>query len=325
MWQGLVVAAGAVSTPYSYNVCSLYLVTPTSRVCLSFLEIEVDSAPVTPPFVYNNQCASVLLTSYIPVLILGFSMQIVLCFIMPLLLSQLGRYIDLSKIIHNRIIKGIIWPEFWLNSDDSDVLSRNQARLAKHPTSLLNPKSILCFDVLNNMMIMLTFGLCSPILAVAVACTVVSKMIVLMLMVGRFAYILRSDDANDSTHFAMIALAKVHFPLIEVLKESFWLILWTSALFFSFVCWDVASDDVGWLKSIWIPIVTTGYPLVLWLVAISVNMFRDSQFPRRDDCEEEKEIEKGNMRGTDMIELLPLDDAARTSAMMTNNPIHRGM
>lgn len=239
---------------------------------------------------------------------------------MPLVLTRLGKWLNVSEFIHHKILKGIIWPEFWVNSDDDyDLASRNQVALEKDPTIVLNSKSILCFDVLNNLMIMLSFGLCSPILAVAVTCTVVSRMNVLMLLIGRFTEALRSDvdDDKESVHYGLVALCKIPFPLTEVLKQSFWMIVWTSALFFSLVCWDIAGDEVGWRESVWIPMVTISYPLMLWLIAMCVK--NRGTLLGCDDCGGEDENMMGNnTRNTD-LELSPLPlpspslDAAATS------------
>ena len=62
--QGLLVQADAVSTPYSYESCNLFYVLRGATICLNRATAEVESAPVIPPFAYNNQCSSVLLTSY---------------------------------------------------------------------------------------------------------------------------------------------------------------------------------------------------------------------------------------------------------------------
>ena len=150
--QGLIVEADAVSTPYAFAACDLYLFLPDRdfRVCLEWGQLEVESAPVTPPFVYNNQCASVLLTSYLPVLILGFSIQILVSVLLPVILNRVGEWLGLVDIIH-----GILWPEFWLRSEESES---HVIKLERNPSIMLNSKVILCFDILNNVMILLSFG-----------------------------------------------------------------------------------------------------------------------------------------------------------------------
>ena len=118
-------------------------------------------------------------------------------------------------------------------------------------------------------------------------CVVVAKMNMLMLLVGRFAAVLSSDDNSGSMHFALAALAKVPLPVNEVLKRSFWVIVRTSALFVSLVCWDIASDDVGWADCIWIPITVICYPLFLWSMAFCVGYRRQgTPAGRAEHCRE---------------------------------------
>jgi hypothetical protein len=222
--QGLIVQADAVSTPYSYEECSVFLILPESSICLSWKSIMVESAPFIPPFTYNNQCSSVLLTSYIPVLIIGFSIQLVLSVIMPVILYQAGKYLHLAGIIHRNIVNGILWPEFWIGHDNSDLAILNKTMLGKDSTIILNINNVMCFHVLNNVVLMLTFGMCSPVLAAAVTCVVVLKMNVLLLLVGRFTAVLGGREC-EIAQFALVTLAAATIPLNKVLKDSFWLIV----------------------------------------------------------------------------------------------------
>jgi hypothetical protein len=253
--------------------------------------------------------------SYIPVLLIGFSIQLVLSFVLPFILCQLGKWWHVTDVIH-----GILWPEFWSCDDDADLATRNRGRLEKKPTILLSSNVILCFDVLNNLMIMLTFGLCSPILAVAVTCTVVSKMGVLLYLVGRYTTHLKDSHCADgsSIHFGVVALGKVQFLLMEVLQRSFWLIAWTSALFFAMVCWDVGSDEVGLVDSIWIPALAIGYPLLLWMISYCARNKGSCQillsvFYR----DKKKEIKGKNDNRLELASLSSFDSCATT-----NNPLH---
>lgn len=281
--KGLLREADGVSTPYTYKICSAFVVFPDSEVCVKWGHIKVESAPVTPPFVYSNQCASVLLTSYIPVLILSFSIQLVLTFVLPVMLFHVGKFINLRGVAH-----GIIWPEYWLSSDTS----RNETELAGESNILLHSTNIICFSILNNLVILLTFGLTSPLLTIAVAFAAVSKMSVLLLMVRRFSAVLRGGDQHEGVHFLQMALARVRFPLMEVLQRSFWLIVSISALFFTLVCWDTASDEVGWLESIWIPCATLCYPLILRAVDWGVTDRRVEGVRSSGDGVREEDFDK---------------------------------
>jgi hypothetical protein len=275
-----------VSTPYSFEKCDLFMILQRSKFCIDVVVVEVESAPVVPPFIYHNQCASVLLTSYIPVLILGYSIQILLSFAGPSIFFRLGKSLGLRDVLH-----GILWPDFWVSSETYEVESRKRAVVENDPSVILNPRVILCFDILNNLMIMLTFGLCSPILAFAVTCSVVSKMSMLVLLVGRFTKLL-VGGTSDCSHFALVALSKVHFPLDEVLHQSFWIIVWTSALFMCLVCMDIAGDDVDaeWVESVWIPVAVMFYPICLWMISCGLRNAKMGGGARHARGEKETEL-----------------------------------
>lgn len=265
-YQGLFVAAGSVSTAYTYEECLLFVVSSEGTTCSFWNTVKVDTAAVTPPFTYNHQCSSVLLTAYIPVLILGFSIQLVLCFCLPAVLTYFENSLDIQRFIQYRLLKGVLFPDFWLDTGD-DPLTKSKKELAlKDPSIILNPKTILCFGILNGLMVMLSFGLCSPILTMALACAVVLQMYMWTLLMGRFCSVLA--DCNRSMNFALVALAEVQLPLRDVFQQSFWLIAWCTASFCALLCWDIAADSVGWVESIWVPITTLCYPIVLWVVSV---------------------------------------------------------
>jgi hypothetical protein len=140
---------------------------------------------------------------------------------------------------------------------------------------------------------------------------------VLMLLIGRYTNLLRGDD-KKSLHFGLVALAKVAFPLTEVLKQSFWMIMWTSALFFSLVCWDIAGDVEGhvrWVESIWIPITTICYPILLWAISFYFEN-RGQQIYGTDD-----ETKESTSRDAE-LELAPLPPLVDVTSCSINNPIH---
>ena len=243
--------------------------------------MEVLSTPVTPPFVYNYQCSSVLLTSFVPVLIMGFAIQ--LCFILafPLICSLVnGR--NMSLVIRNKMLPGIAWPLFWADNDDVEFpLHQKRILLIEDPRVLFNSNFVICFDVLNNVMIFLTFGLASPVLAAAVVVVAVLKMHLLLLLVGRFAAVLKDDDRNSvsqgastesEVHYALAAMCRLPFPLVEVLQLSFWPFATVSAVFISLVCWDIACDDIGWELSLFVPMWATVY--LVFLMAFN-RVFRN--------------------------------------------------
>ena len=199
--------------------------------------MKADSAPLIPPFTYNNQCGSVVLTSYIPVFLLGYSIQLLLTFVMLASLSYM-RHVPRSV---REVLHGVVFPEYWRQGGDVSVA--NRASVSSNPRVLLDTRTIFCNDVFNNWLVMLTFGLCSPVLAVAIACSVLLKMSLWTFLLGRFTKIIVEQDTIDDghtsvttaatttttvlhpsetfrenrdkevVHFALIALAEVHIPL----------------------------------------------------------------------------------------------------------------
>ena len=283
--------------------------TSGETVCTSFDTFHVDSAPLVPPFTYNNQCGSVVLTSYIPVLLMGYSIQLFLPFIMLAFMhcvSYESMWPSFRKTLH-----GIIWPEYWLQGKD-DMFTHNKAIVQSNSIVMLNIRTIFCNDVFNNLLVMLTFGLCSPVLAVAVAVAVLLKMSVWVLLIGRFTMTLLAEDKDDIScddtassdvastvdsvsssqisqsistvvvhdemvHFFLIALAEMHISLYEILAGSFWRLVWCSALFVALLSWDMAMDEVGWLQSVWVPLVPLGYAVGLRLAAFFGDFVNDSR------------------------------------------------
>ena len=301
--QGLLIPAADVSTPYMYNTCTQHIspVNGGDTYCATYTPVNVDSASLVPPYTYNYQCGSTILTSYIPVFILGFSIQLCLPIVsMSLLMSV--RYESMGPWLREQF-HGIIWPEYWLplETEEHDNTmashSRSQKELLKaNPRILLKTHAIYFVDVLNNWMLMLTFGFCSPMLAIAITCVILQKMCMWIVLIGRFTSVLNGDassatmstgDDNGSAiisinqdknknnpncktpcvHFALKALAEVHISLQEVLQGSFWRLVWCSAIFTALLCWDIAADDVWWVKSLWIPLAPICYTLLLRLVA----------------------------------------------------------
>ena len=198
--QGLVIPADAVSTPYSYRMCILYAVLAEGETsCLEYRILEGESAPLVPPFAYNNQCGSVVLTSYIPVFLLGYSIQLVLPLIVLAVLTNVS-HDSMPSSVH-KVIHGIIWPEYWLSgSDDVLAVSKLKALGGGDSGDLLNMRPIFCNDVCNNWLLMVTFGLCSPVLAVAIVCSVLLKMSLWVMLVGRFTRCMLHDGDGGGGH-----------------------------------------------------------------------------------------------------------------------------
>jgi hypothetical protein len=69
--QGLILEPREVLSSYTYSYCYVPIVVNDTSACLQSVIREMDVAALIPPFNYNYQCGSVILTSYIPVFIYG--------------------------------------------------------------------------------------------------------------------------------------------------------------------------------------------------------------------------------------------------------------
>jgi hypothetical protein len=325
--QGLLIPADSVSTPYSYRTCAVYTSTSTETFCSEYSFIAVDSASLVPPFTYSNQCGSVVVTSYIPVLLLGYSLQLVL----PLLVMALLRGVPHTSMSPSvrAMFYGIIWPEYWLKRSDyeSPIGSKAVGINDFAAGVVLETRTIFCNDVFNNWLLLLTFGLCSPVLAVAIVGCVLLKMSLWVLLIGRFTRcVLHDDDISDGgessastaaplkevevstinvsraektrdyrlVHSALTSLAEAHIPLFEVVDGSFWRLVWCSALFVALLSWDMAADEVGWLQSVWVPLVPLCHGMVLRGVAYYLHNrhAQDSTCTQQQDSTEQEEEEE---------------------------------
>ena len=65
---------------------------------------------------------------------------------------------------------------------------------------ILKMSTIFCNDVCNNCLLLVTFGLCSPILAAAIVCSVLLKMSLWVLLVGRFTRCMLHREDGSGGH-----------------------------------------------------------------------------------------------------------------------------
>ena len=289
------------------------------RTCGSYEYVEGYSAPLVPPYIYRNQCASEVLTSYLPVLLIGFSIQTFLPLMVSVMLFQ-KRVIRPIKFCGHQLFHGIIYLNYWqkleITDQDGSVLSKD----------IIDSRKIFCLDVLNGWLVLVTFGLCSPVLTLAVACSVVLKMSLYVMFIGRFSLLMLEkhdnvkifpqrniedgatisetqgavENSNAIPLSALIALSEVEHPLLEILSLSYWRILFYSGLFVAFLTWDIAMDEAGWLHSLWVPFL----PAVFFIIVRFFSFYLQST--------------KGL---ADTPRITELHDRSST---LTSNPLHQG-
>lgn len=211
----------------------------------------------TPPFTYSYQCGSTLLTTYIPIYMYSFSLQLV-SIMLILCIIYTSNSVTFPRWILN-ISAGVCWPRL-LGTNLPHVNSHDNSN---SPTIRLIHPSLILSQLMNNLIILLTFGLCSPILASYITinlCIYLSSWIVL---IGRFIMFRLSSisDLNDKNDPLNSIDMDPFIPLLNSQVEGVHLylraskrpIILTSCFFFTLICWDIAGDKVGWYHSLWVP------------------------------------------------------------------------
>lgn len=291
-FQGLFDSAEAVGSSYSYTDCSnlVYDVATGVSTCKAFTSIEVDVAALVPPFLYQYQCSSVVLTSYIPVFIYSY---------MLLLMLPFGAFV-LTCIPYKRIPKmlrtkfpGIIWPDYWITNregrltfDESEAVTADNAGISTG-RRLINIKTIVT-QIMHHICVLLTFGLCSPVLAVIILCAVVVTTDMLRVGIARFVHYRvctmhdegkrgrlfgDTDDERKScavlvqSDVAIQALSGEFKGTIDILVVCWFPVLVTSCWFFMMLCFDMVADDVGWDETLWVPVVYISLFCAVWLTS----------------------------------------------------------
>jgi hypothetical protein len=258
--------------------CTLYV--PTAMKVLQF----------SPPFSYSYQCGSTLLITYIPVYLYSTSLQllsIALTLAVVFVSTRLtGGYPAWVKSAFPRV--------FWLTelTEDANLISSPGARL-------LQPYQILS-TVVNNLILLITFGLCSPVLGCSLALCVCARLWCWLMLIGRFvfsrldqcsqsvsppSFLVSTNPLNDGTGSEatstneekvvrgvalggdqLLSLLEIQLRDVNLaLLVCRWPVVFTCVFFFTSICWDIAGDKAGWSGALWVPVVGVVILLALWL------------------------------------------------------------
>ena len=285
--QSAFIEAPPIWTSYQYETCSddyLHIspIDSSFHVTCGYYDdefhmIDIDLEPFVPPFTYSYQCASVLLTSYIPVLIFVSAFQMLLPF--GFVWFQIMVNYSTIPAPLRFAFYGVIWPDYWLAT-----YSENDEDLAREATDILvlDTNDIVYADILNQLIVLLSFGLCSPMLAASVSLAFGFKMLMWRMLLGRFVhYRMRLANLNRAKvegedavvieydvkldDMAIDALADATVDFVSVFEMCLWPLCLSSAAFFVIICWDIAGDEVGSKGSLWVPVVVGCIPFAYWL------------------------------------------------------------
>jgi hypothetical protein len=245
----------------------------------------MDVLKITPPFFYSYQCSATLLTSYIPVLIYSISFQILITFLTLIIIFSASSMKQCPRWVL-ALLPGVCWPT------DGESLGASDIDLNEKPIQLIKPHQIISKQM-NHLILLLSFGLCSPVLCCYIGVSICLHLCVWLLLIGRFVSV-RLDALSAPTssslstdrgslYFLLISSSLiaeadkiVDDPLLRLLDQQLqsvntsvlvckWPVTLVSCFFVTLLSWDMAGDKGGWLQALWVPIVGLVMPLVIWI------------------------------------------------------------
>lgn len=152
-------------------------------------------------------------------------------------------------------------------------------------------------DVLN----LITFGLCCPLLGLAISISMLLNGLIQRGLIGRFLLAREESICPPPTgptppfvsasffsstlpiptppaDLTLLALDRALVDLDSSYYHLIWVVLWSSCFFISFICWDIAGDTMGALGSVWLPSIAIAFVLSLQLF----ERYSESILPERN-------------------------------------------
>lgn len=227
-------------------------------------------AALIPPFTYNYQCTSVLLTAYIPVFIYTYSLQVIAPFIFLFLLCFI-KYTTLPRPFR-KTVPGILFPNNW-SKDRTEQGFRSDVLQIAVSKRLYNIKTVTS-NLIHNIIILLTFGLCSPVLACLIGAASYLITATWRILIARFVHyrIFELTSSGTKKHrqdYALASMGALAGEAKGLILLCLWPYVFVSAFFFLCLTWDMSGDRVGWRKGSWAPLASV---CVLSVMYTSVNL-----------------------------------------------------
>jgi Leucine-rich repeat (LRR) protein len=286
-YQRLLIPPDDITSSYSYQECSVIRIESAGDTsCLLYTFTIMDPLQITPPFSYSYQCGSTILVSYIPVYLYSVSLQLVSLF---MLLGIALSSCSLPEAWLTRWISPIQWPLPLLHK----LLDKRLSQGRPPSSRLLDPHQIVS-NVVSNTVLLLSFGLCSPVLACYITLSTCVTGWCWSMLVGRFVACrlhdaaatldpcaanptsLARDPEEDKRGEVAPGGAVAEDPYLTHLEHQLrgvdsslvvckWPIISTSCFFVTMLCWDMVGDEVGWEKGLWVPVAGVLTLLILWI------------------------------------------------------------
>lgn len=250
--------AESIDTFSSIEVCDIL---DDNGLCGSSSQLML-STSFEPAFSYNYQCSSSVFTVFLPVLLFTYTLT---AFVEPILLILMINFVKYDNVDgFLKLIPSILWPTRSRHDEFNKVIL----------------PEILYSTQLGHIAVILTYGIASPVLGMAVALTVYIYTWQWHYIVGRYLSVFRSKCADESVGDGRLSRlssdsdASQRSDSLHVSQRKSSLI-WNpsagsgvsrSALEFHSVLESACHDTWrGAVKSVWIPIVMSAIFMCLLL------------------------------------------------------------
>ena len=206
-FKGLLVEEKEFSSTYFFSQCYWWITyADGSMVCREYQDTTSEVEGIVPPFIYNYDCGSTLIQVYLPVYLYMYIYQFLLaCGFTPLWSSF---DFEVFPVWLQTRLSGLVWPDVWYgdNNVQSDSSDFDQFRI---PTTkkLSKFKTIVSSDIFRHVVVLVTFGVCSPLLATLISLSVLIKLHMWIALIGRFVHFrivtkARNHSEDTEEHFS---------------------------------------------------------------------------------------------------------------------------
>lgn len=245
---GLFTGVGEIQTDVGLYECASYKFVDDVIICNDF-EYNTYHLVMERPFVYNGGCASVVFAYYVPVYIFSYVLDMVLVPILYYILSTFMTQKEYLLFGHKMPVPHMIWPRH------ADISASKPSYLAKG--------DMLFTHMFSHLALLLTFGIACPLLAVIIGFGALQDAVSYVYVLRNYLnYMIANGDGGRSFEVSSRLIPRN-------LLNAYLLVMWTSAVFYSFVLLDVATSDMlgtAKLAYLWIPVVIFFFTLTCHLV-----------------------------------------------------------
>ena len=223
-----------------------------------------------PTFQYGYQCSASLLQAYGPVFLL---MALFSCLGEPIVLALVRLLVDKGGPRFSRL--HWLLPRALLSPEERTHLEKRDYRVFDAHK--------LFMAALQDLLVILTFGIAAPLLGLAVTVSLFLKTLLWHHVLTHCSSGSSSQAAEDVEADCAEFVSRPH-PLFT----ARWFLVGFSSFFLSFFLIDAAGDAVGWRKAMWAPVLMWTLPTLL---SLALGRFFSARAPSSEPTEAAATVE----------------------------------